>query len=232
MPVQAFLLTRPGLGKERFARTYWRGVARILGLNLRVIGELSAARPVLFVSNHSSWMDIVALGSVLPACFVAKGAVAGWPGIGTIARLGRTIFVSRARESVGREQRELEARLEAGDNILLFPEGTTSDGNHILPFASSFLAIAFGPAHPTVQPVTIVYDELDGKPAGHAGRDEVAWYGDAELAPHFLRLGRRRSIRATIRLGALVPHGAYQDRKALTAALEREITESAAGLWG
>ncbi|HYP63125.1 MAG TPA: lysophospholipid acyltransferase family protein [Acidocella sp.] len=231
VPVQAFLLTRPGLGKERFARTYWRGVARTLGLRLRVIGELPAARPVLFVSNHSSWVDIVALGAVLPACFVAKGDVAGWQGIGTIARLGRTIFVSRARESVGREQRELAARLAAGDNIILFPEGTTSDGNHILPFASSFLTLAFGPAQPAVQPVTIVYDELDGRPAGPEGREEVAWHGDADLAPHFMKLGRRRSIRASIRLGTPIAPGAYQNRKTLTAVLEQEITTTAAALW-
>ncbi len=231
MPVQAVLLTRRGRGKERFARVYWRGVARALGLKLRVTGQLAPARPVSFVSNHTSWMDIVALGAVLPACFVAKGDVARWPGIGTIARLGRTIFVSRARESVGREQRELAARLAAGDNILLFPEGTTSDGNRILPFTSAFLAPAFSPARPAVQAVTIVYDELDGQPAGAKGRQEVAWYGDMELAPHALKLGRRRSMRATISLGAPVAPGVYENRKTLAAALEREIKDTAAALW-
>ncbi len=231
IPVQAVLLTRPGRGKERFARVYWRGVARVLGVKLRVIGQLAPERPVLFVSNHTSWVDIVALGAVLPACFVAKGDVGRWPGIGTVARLGRTIFVSRARESVGREQREMEARLAAGDNILLFPEGTTSNGNRILPFSSAFLAPAFGPAAPAVQPVTIVYDELDGRPSGPEGREEVAWYGDMELAPHFLKLGRRRSVRATIRLGAPVAPGAHESRKTLATALEQEIKGTAAALW-
>lgn len=231
MPIQAVLLTQKGQGKERFAQIYWRGVARILGLRLRVIGQLPTARPVLFVANHSSWLDIVAFGAALPACFIAKGDVARWPGIGTVARLGRTIFVSRARETVGREQRVLETRLEAGDNILLFPEGTTSDGNRILPFASSFLAPAFGAAPPAVQPVTLVYDELDGHQAGAADRQEIAWYGDAELAPHFMQLARRRSIRATIKLGAPVPPGQYENRKALAAALEQEITATAEALW-
>lgn len=230
MPVQALLLTRGGRGKVVFARVYWRGVAGILGLRLRVIGELSAAQPVLFVANHSSWLDIVALGAVLPACFIAKGDVAGWPVIGAIARLGRTVFVSRSRDTVAREQRELEERLAAGDNLLLFPEGTTSDGNRVLPFASAFLTLAFCPAKPGVQPVTIVYDQLDGLAVRRGDRAELAWYGDMELAPHVLKLARRDSFRATIVLGAPVPPGEHNNRKTLTAALEREIAATAAGL--
>jgi len=230
IPVQAVLLTRAGRGKEWFARFYWRGVAGILGLRLRVIGELAMARPVVFVANHSSWLDVVALGAVLPACFIAKGDVADWPVIGAIARLGRTIFVSRARETVAREQRVLEARLAGGDNIILFPEGTTSDGNRVLPFASAFLTLAFCPAQPAVQPVTIVYDQLDGLPVRRGDRAELAWYGDMELAPHVLNLARRCSLRATIVLGVPVPPGAHKNRKALTAALEREIAASAAVL--
>lgn len=230
IPVQAMLLTRAGPGKARFAQTYWRGVAWILGLRLRVIGALPAARPVMFIANHSSWLDIVALGAVLPACFVAKGDVAGWPVVGLIARLGRTIFVSRARETVGQEQRELEHRLAAGDNILLFPEGTTSDGNRVLPFSSAFFTLAFCPAHPVVQPVAIVYDELDGLPVRRGDRAELAWYGDMALAPHFMQLERRGSFRATIVLGPPVPPGVHKNRKTLSAALEGWIAAAAAAL--
>jgi 1-acyl-sn-glycerol-3-phosphate acyltransferase len=230
MPVQGLLLAGRGRGKERFARWYWRGIAGILGLKLRVIGKPAAARPVLFISNHSSWVDVVALGAVLPACFIAKGDVAGWPVISWVAKLGRTVFVSRGRETLTREQREMEGRLAAGDNIILFPEGTTSDGNRVLPFASSFLTLAFCPAQPAVQPVTIVYDELDGLPVHRADRAEIAWYGDMELAPHFFKLARRRNFRATILLGEPVPPGLHKNRKALSAALEREISAAAGAL--
>jgi lyso-ornithine lipid O-acyltransferase len=230
MPVQAVLLALPGRGKEGFARAYWRGVAWVLGLKLRVAGRPAAVRPVLFVSNHSSWVDVVALGAVLPACFIAKGDVARWPVIGWVAKLGRTIFVSRARGTMVVEQHELEQRLAEGDNIILFPEGTTSDGNNVLPFASSFLTLAFGPVRPAVQPVTIVYDRLDGRKVNDAERSSIAWYADMELAPHFLRLARRRSFRATIVYGAPVPEGLYTNRKTLTAALEEEISATAAAL--
>src|ERR1700739_3566511 len=92
MPTQAVMLTLPGRSKVRFAMIYWRGVAYLLGLRLTVVGRPPARRPGLFIANRFSWIDIIALGSVLPACFVAKGAIAEWPFIKWLARLGRTVF--------------------------------------------------------------------------------------------------------------------------------------------
>ncbi|MGE4480317.1 lysophospholipid acyltransferase family protein [Acidocella sp.] len=228
--VQAVLLVLPGWGKAWFARVYWRGVARILGVKLRLIGRRSQHRPTLFIANHCSWLDIAALGAVLPGCFVAKAQVAGWPGIGLIARLGRTVFVSRSRATVAREQHVLERRLERRDNIILFPEGTTSDGNRVLPFASAFFTLAFGPARPWVQPVTIVYDELEGQPVRRCDRPGIAWYGDMDLAPHLTGLARRGGVRASILFGDPLPPGTFANRKAMSAAMERAISESAAAL--
>ncbi|MDD2794554.1 MAG: lysophospholipid acyltransferase family protein [Acidocella sp.] len=230
MPVQALLLMLPGRGKVGFAQVYWRGVALVLGLRLRVVGEISAHRPSLFIANHCSWLDIVALGSVLPGCFVAKGEVGRWPVISWIARLGRTVFVSRNRANVAREQGALAARLNAGDGIILFPEGTSSDGNRILPFASSFFVLADAAAKPYVQPVTLVYDGLDGLPVVRADRPEIAWYGDMELAPHFNRIARRRSLHATIVLDAPIAPGTFPNRKIFAAALEARIAHNAAAL--
>ncbi|MBU6425351.1 MAG: 1-acyl-sn-glycerol-3-phosphate acyltransferase [Rhodospirillales bacterium] len=228
--MQAVLLVLPGWGKAWFARLYWRGVGRILGVKLRLIGQRSEHRPTLFVANHCSWLDIVALGAAVPGCFVAKAEIAKWPGISVVAKLGRTIFVSRNRDTVAQEQRLLEQRLDQGDNIILFPEGTTSDGNRVLPFASAFFTLAFGPARPWVQPVTIVYDELDGQQVRRGDRAEIAWYGDMDLAPHLKRLLRRRAVRATILFGEPLPPGSFANRKAISAALERLISQNAAAL--
>jgi 1-acyl-sn-glycerol-3-phosphate acyltransferase len=230
MPVQALLLKLPGRAKERFAMRYWRGVAAILGLQVTVHGALAAQRPTVFVANHCSWLDIVALGSVLPGCFVAKGEIAGWPVIRTVARLGRTVFVSRQRGGVQRERDDLAGRLAAGDNIILFPEGTTSDGTRILPFASAFLALAQAPARPHIQLVTMVYDRLDGLPVRRRDRPEISWYGDMNLAGHFNRIGRRRRLHATVWLDDTLPPGAFPNRKALSAALERRLAGNAAAL--
>ena len=230
MPVQAVLIALPGLAKVRFAQTYWRGVGVILGLRITVIGELAAHRPVLFIANHCSWVDIVALGSLLPGCFVAKAAIDHWPLINWVARLGRTVFVSRQRSRVGLEQNALSARLAAGDNIILFPEGTTSDGAHVLPFSPAFLILADAPARPFIQPVTLVYDRLDGLPVRRQNRPQISWYGDMELAPHYSQLGRVGSLHATLVLDAPIPPGGYPNRKALSAALEARLAGNAAAL--
>ncbi len=230
MPIQAVFLILPGRAKEWFPKIFWRGVARALGLRLTVIGNLDRHRPVLFVANHCSWLDIVALGSVLPGCFVAKGAIAHWPVISVVARLGRTIFVSRDRSTVGREQNALTQHLDAGDNVILFPEGTTSDGVRVLPFASSFLALAQTAAKPYVQPVTIVYDMLNGLPVRRKDRPKISWYGDMDLASHYNFLGRQRSLHATILLSEAIAPATFANRKTLTAAVEILCARNAAAL--
>ncbi len=229
LPVQLVLIRRPGRAKRALPLRYWGGVARILGLELQVIGTPAATdeRPVLFVSNHTSWLDIVALGAVLPGCFIAKADVGRWPGISAVARAGRTIFVSRARTGAGRKRAELAERLAAGDSLILFPEGTTSDGARVLPFRSSFLALAETDPPPLIQPVTIVYDRMDSLPVCRRNRPRIAWYGDMDIASHYAELGRH-DWRATIVLDD--PIELDGGRKALTATLERQIAARAAAI--
>jgi 1-acyl-sn-glycerol-3-phosphate acyltransferase len=230
MLIQAVCLALPGLAKVRFAQFYWRGAARILGLRIKVRGQITQHRPVLFIANHCTWLDIIVLGAVLPGCFVAKGDIANWPFIKWIARLGRTVFVSRAKASLERERDGLLGRLAAGDNIILFPEGTTSDGTRVLPFQSSFLAIASAPSKPAIQLVTLVYDELDGLPVRRRDRPDISWYGDMDMASHFPRVGRRKSIGATIVIDPEIPPGSYANRKILANVLQSRLAANAAAL--
>jgi lyso-ornithine lipid O-acyltransferase len=231
MLVQAVFLLLPGRPKIMFARFYWSTVARLLGVKVRVIGDRASAEgshPVVFVSNHSSWLDIPVLGGRLDACFVSKEEVGRWPFISTIARLGRTVFVSRQRHATGRERNAMRDRLAAGDNLLLFPEGTTSDGSRVLPFRSSFFAIAEGAEPPLIQPVSVVYDRLGGLPTGRASRPIFAWYGDMELAPHFWRLGQYRGLRATILLHPPLDPARFASRKALSRVVWQTVADGAA----
>ncbi|MGC9268556.1 lysophospholipid acyltransferase family protein [Acidiphilium sp.] len=229
LPVQFALIRRRGTAKQRLPMLYWSGCARLLGVRLRVVGTPASGgeRPVLFVANHSSWLDIIVLGAVLPGCFIAKGDVATWPLVKTIARAGRTVFISRSRTGAARERDELAERLAAGDNLILFPEGTTSDGARVLPFRSSFLALADSAIKPLIQPVTIVYDQMDALPICRRNRPLIAWYGDMDLASHYLRLGQH-GWRASIVFGQ--PVEATAGRKALSAALESGIATDAAAL--
>ncbi len=228
--VQAVLLSIKGDAKQKFAQAYWAGIALLLGLRVTIRGAVTENRPVMFVANHCSWLDIVVLGKILPGCFVAKGDVATWPGIGLVAKLGRTIFVSRNRATVGRERADLEARLVAGDNIILFPEGTTSDGTRILPFSTTFLALAEAKAAPWVQPVTLVYDAIDSLPVQRRDRPNISWYGDMDLVPHYFRFRRAARVHATIILDAAMAPGTFGNRKALSAVLRTRLEGNAAAL--
>jgi 1-acyl-sn-glycerol-3-phosphate acyltransferase len=239
MAVQAACLLAPGRAKVQFAQIYWAVFARLMGIKVRVIGtraDSASGRPILYVSNHSSWVDIPVIGGVLDGCFVAKGDVARWPVIGTIARLGRTVFVSRNRASTARERDAMRTTLTSGDRLILFPEGTSSDGSRVLPFRTSFFAVAEArPGEdlsqvPIIQPVSVVYDRLGGLPAGRASRPVFAWYGDMDIASHFWRLTQHIGLRATVLLHAPLDPARFADRKALSAAVWQVVADGASTL--
>ncbi|MGH7067685.1 MAG: lysophospholipid acyltransferase family protein [Acetobacteraceae bacterium] len=232
VPVQAVLVAIPGHGRVAFARLYWRTFCRLIGLRVRLAGQpaKAAGRRIVFVSNHSSWLDIPVLGGRLEACFIAKAEVGAWPVIRTIARLGRTEFVSRRKSRTGVENQAIRERLQAGDDLIMFPEGTTSDGARVLPFRSSFFAIAEGATPPILQPISVVYDRLDGLPALRSTRPLLAWYGDMEIGPHFWRLAQHHGLRASVILHAPVDPLEFPDRKLLARRLWQVVALSAAEL--
>jgi lyso-ornithine lipid O-acyltransferase len=236
MAVQAVCLALPGKAKVAFPRFFWARFAACMGLEVRVVGELASTtsgRPVIFVSNHSSWVDVPVVGGVLPAAFVAKGDIDGWPVVRTIARLGRTIFVSRQRGSTARERDAMQAVLARGDNLILFPEGTSSDGSRVLPFRSSFFAVAEGRGiadskrRPLIQPVSVVYDRLNGLPAGRSSRPVFAWYGDMDIASHFWRMTQHLDMRVTVLLHAPLDPATFPDRKSLAQAVWQTVADGA-----
>ena len=194
IPVQAALVAVGSRATATFPRFYHRIMCRVLGFQVTVRGRMHADAPVLYVSNHLSYIDITILGSIIPGAFVAKAEVADWPFFGLLAKLQRTVFVDRRRGSTGEQRHAIERRLEAGDRLILFPEGTSGDGNRVLPFKSALLAAAgVDEGRLPVQPVTIAYTRLDGVPLGRALRPYYAWYGDMDLAGHafeMLGLGR------------------------------------------
>ncbi|WP_338665740.1 lysophospholipid acyltransferase family protein [Pararoseomonas sp. SCSIO 73927] len=226
IPVQAVLLALPGRGKIRFARLYWRTVAFLLGVRIQVVGERRGAPRTLYLGNHSSWLDIVVLGATLDAAFVSKAEVGRWPLIGLVARLGRTVFVSRSRGRTGDEAKEMRDRLAGGGSLVLFPEGTSSDGTRVLPFRTSFLAVAEAAAQ--IQPLSVGYDRLGGLPACRRDRPIFAWYGDMSIGPHAWNLLRHAGLRATVLLHEPVEPGPAPNRKALSAAMEATVAEGAA----
>lgn len=189
MPFQ-WLLLKLGLGEgRRFPGRYHRLVCALFGIRIRVVGKPVTGQGVLLLANHTGWADILIFSAATPLSFVAKAEVARWPFFGTLARLQRTVFVARERRSTTGEARDvIRERLLAGETLLLFPEGTSHDGNRVLPFKSALLgaaeAVMAGGKHVVVQPVSAAFTGLHGLPMGRENRPLFAWYGDMEMVPH------------------------------------------------
>lgn len=190
----------------------WRWLLWGFGIRLRVHG-----RPVpgaLVVANHVSWTDIPVMGRVIDAGFVAKDDVAGWPIIGRLTAAYGCLFVSReARGKVSEQANAVAAKLTRGHGLILFPEGTTGEGDTCLPFRSSLFALI--PRGTPVQPLTIRYARKDGTPLNAEERRAVSWIGDDELLPHVKALARRGGLVADLWFGEPMEAG---ERKALTRA--------------
>lgn len=212
-------------------RAWFRGCCRISGIDLKITGSTAANRPVLFVSNHVSYLDIIVLGSVLDGSFVAKAEVSRWPVIGALSRLHRTAFVERRASRAAMQRDTLEIRLEAGDSLILFPEGTSGCGTHILPFKSSLFSLAGNAKsgrETTVQPVSIAYTRINGIPTGRLLSPFCAWYGDMTMAPHFWRfLGLGRTAVEVV-LHPAVSLSTFGDRKGLAKHCQSAITSATA----
>ncbi|MEJ0043708.1 MAG: lysophospholipid acyltransferase family protein [Rhizomicrobium sp.] len=193
IPYQSLALRFKWKARKTFPNRYHRFMARLFGIRIKTLGTPVTGQGVLIVGNHTSWLDIIIFSAIGRVSFVAKSEVATWPLFSTLARLQETVFVDRARRSATGESRDqIRDRLLAGDTLVLFPEGTSSDGNAVLPFKSALMGAAEarvddgrgGQRAVLVQPVSTAYVRLHGLPMGRENRPLYAWYGDMELVPH------------------------------------------------
>lgn len=226
--VPAEMLIRTVTRAKRPVLPMWfhRGLARSLGLRIVAHGRPARRRRVLFVANHLSWSDIPVLGARIHGSFVAKSEVGTWGPIGWLANLAGTVYVERQRRArAGQQRDDIAARLAGGENIILFPEGTNSDGVDVLPFKSALFAVADGVDDVLIQPVTIAYTRVNGLPVTRERLPDLAWIGDTELMPHaitFMSLGR---VRADLLFHPPVRPEDFADRKALARHCEAVIAE-------
>lgn len=232
VPVQWLLIKL----KLRWARLlphyYHRFIAALMGLRIHVDGHVRPNKPTLMVANHISWMDIVVFTAITPLSFVAKQEVGTWPGVKILANLQQTIFVDREKRTGSlKSAQEIAERLGNGEVIVLFPEGTSSDGNRVLQFKSSLFAAASGADNETmVQTAAIAYTYLGGVPLGRRTRPLVAWYGDMEMGSHVWNLLKAGPLDVHVRLGEPVPLEEMGDRKALARQTEETIRDDMADL--
>ena len=216
----AIIIWRMALGKSRYflllPRLFHRLTLKIFCIKVAVSGEtqsLHTARPpqTVYVGNHLSYIDIPVLGSILPAYFIAKNDVKGWPVLGPLATLARTIYIDRDPQKSGRTLQTIKERLHHQESLILFPEGTSTDGRGVFPFKSSGFQIFLDKEFNNIllQPFAITLDNY-----GDNGM-LYTWHGDQTLEPHLWRLAKSKGLTVTVTLFPPIRHALAENRKKL-----------------
>lgn len=238
----AALLVRLGLSLLK-SPDRWRWISRlinwnfaaavrvILNIKITVDGETESLQGggYFIVSNHLGYVDGFVLGSIFPVIYVSKKEVRGWPLIGPWTALCGTVYIDRQRKDkipllVG----EIAQRLKQKTNLLIFPEGTSTNGDRILPFQSAPFAAALR-ARATVVPVTLTYQRIDHQPLTKDNRDRVYWYGDMEFLGHFWGLLAARSIEVTVQVHPAIETARYKNDSSGRKALSQASYDSISG---
>ncbi len=205
---------------RRAARARWlqrtgRHVGRIFQLEIQSAGTIPTRG--LLVCNHVSYVDILVLVSLAPAMFVAKREVKSWPVMGLLAQLGGTLFIDRQRRThVGEINDDIQAALDDGALVIVFPEGTSSDGRGVLPFKSSLLEPA------TQQKNSLTIGRVRYRVENGGDDEAVAYWGDAVFFTHLLDLLSRDKVRAVVRFAPVMDHSS--DRKELAQQLHAAVS--------
>jgi 1-acyl-sn-glycerol-3-phosphate acyltransferase len=231
MPVQALAILTHARFAQRLPLFYHRIVCRIIGLEVVLGGVPQAPAPTLFIGNHVSYLDIPVLASLFQTSFVAKAEIARWPFFGWLAKLQRTVFIERRPQQASRHRDSIAARLREGDNLVLFPEGTSNDGVRVLAFKSALFSVAENRVDDQplrVQPFSIAYTRLGGLPMDRDWRPLYAWYGDMELPGHAWRVLGLGRVRVDVVLHPPQTLEALGSRKALADHCQRVVAEGAA----
>ncbi|MCW5721224.1 MAG: 1-acyl-sn-glycerol-3-phosphate acyltransferase [Devosia sp.] len=230
IPLQALIVALKLPFWDVLPRLFHRVGCIFLGLRVTVIGKPASGRPTLLVSNHISWTDIVAIGSVAPVTFVAKREVGDWPFVGMMANLQKTIYVDRTRRSgTGRTAEAMGKHMADGNTVILFAEGKSDIGTHVLPFRSALVGAAqhamqaAGAEEVNIQPLTIAYTRLQGLPISRNERSLVAWIKSKSVKQNIRDILGGPVKDVTIAFGTPQVLSAGADRKAITKAAENDV---------
>ena len=179
---------------------YHKICLRIFGIKIKTFGKVSINFPILLISNHASYLDIIILGSLFKTSFIAKKEISKWPLLGILAKLQNTIFIDRRVSSLKKQENQIIKHLNEKKNLVIFPEGTSSDGNRVLPFKSSLFNIFKKNLNSKilVQTITIVYKKINGIPMNRIERKNITWHSNMDLIPNIFNVLKKLSIEVEI----------------------------------
>jgi 1-acyl-sn-glycerol-3-phosphate acyltransferase len=196
-------------------RIFYKGCLKILNIRLSTYGR-THCETILYIANHASYLDIFVLGTLLSdSVFVAKHEVSNWPLFGFLARIANTVFIRRNARLAQHQNTILGQHFERGTSLILFPEGTSTNGAYVHPFKSSlFASLDNLKCEPWAQPVTVVYGRTnDGDMMNQDERENFTWFGDMTLAPHLWRVLGLQGCEVEVVFSTPVNRKAFTDRK-------------------
>lgn len=217
------LLKRPDINRAIVKTAFTLG-SKLLGLRIHLQGKLSPKRPLLLVSNHFSYLDLFAIGSYVPAAFTPKSEIAGWPIIGPLCKMAGCLFIDRRASQTIENKRLLENARQRGEIISLFPEATTNEGFNVLPFKSSYFSLPME-TDIAVQPMTVVYTNLNNAPVTRDGLPVIGWYGDMTFFPHLVQFLKQKNADVKLIFHPVVEGKSFPSRKELAYHCWEQISE-------
>lgn len=209
-------------------RCWFSFVRILLGIRVKLTGKKHLSKKQkIFLGNHISYLDIIVLGAAFDCFFVAKNDVASWPVFGFLSKLGGTVFISRKRAHIKEQIPLLKKHVELGQSLFLFPEGTTSNGRHVLAFKSSLLnVLQITKKAPVIQPISLAYTHVNNRKMQTTDEfDLAAWYADMTLPPHLWNVFRQRNLRAEIFIHSQVSDYDASQIKELTKDIQEIVTQ-------
>lgn len=233
VPVAILQIILMKFHKGKYAYTlpcFWQKcVCKIFSIKVKKIGLPRKSSQTIYISNHISYLDIPVIGSILPTSFVAKKDVASWPVFGTLSRLQQTAFISRDRADAAKGQQTLNAMLSQGKSLIIFAEGTSTDGREVLPFKSSLFSIAFQENLPDIhiQPITIKMETINRKEIiTQDDRDLYSWHRemDTPLGSHLWRFAQSQGAEISLTFHTPIKAQDYSDRKTLAKACQNTVS--------
>lgn len=236
LPLQSLLLLVHSGKYARFFPYIWlRGLCLIFGIKVQVKGTPHTSTQTLYISNHLSYLDLGVIGSIVKASFVARSDAASWAFFGYLAKLNQTAYVARSRSAAKQDANAVNAVIASGRNLILFPEGTSTDGQDILPFKSSLFALALGDDKPDLhlQPLTVQVINADKRPVlTQEDRDIYAWHRDMDesigMFDHWWAFAKHRGAVVKLVFHPVVKAGDFTDRKVLAKTCQDAVSNGVA----
>ena len=208
---------------QKIVQIFHKMLLWLMNINVEIAGTINNSNvPTLYISNHLSYLDIPVLGSIINGRFIAKNEISNWPIFGYLSKVGNTIFINRNLRFLKKNKSIIYDFISKGDSIILFPEGTTSDGIRVLKFKSSLLT-SLEQKNILIQPIVIKYRSINGMPLNRWLKPIVAWYGDMDLKPHLINILKLFSIKVQITYLPALNGKDFTNRKDMTYTLHHAI---------